>query len=96
MPGPFQMHVHFEAEQIETRLVELSELLQRLPERVADGIRERIADLPDQLVDFALGEGLRTAGAGRCDVRICSIRLFSPVLDELCAAARGAADLNGS
>lgn len=96
MPHAFQLQIHFETAQIESRLTELSELLQRLPESVADGIRERIADLPDQLVDFALGEGLRTAGAGRCDVRVCSIRLFSPVLDELCAAARGAADLNGS
>ncbi|HGL4260209.1 hypothetical protein K6W55_20290 [Burkholderia dolosa] len=91
-----QLRVQFDTEQIEARLTELSELLQRLPERVADGIRERIANLPDQLVDFALGEGLRTAGAGRCDVRVFSVRLFSPVLDELCASARRAADLNGS
>nr|WP_152882461.1 hypothetical protein [Burkholderia multivorans] len=96
MPASFQLQVQFDTEQIEARLTELSELLRRLPERVADGIRERIADLPDQLVDFALGEGFRTTNAGRCDVRVCSIRLFSPVLDELCAAARGAADLNGS
>ncbi|HEJ2443641.1 TPA: hypothetical protein U2Q23_005335 [Burkholderia multivorans] len=96
MPGPIQMQVRFETEQIEARLTELSELLQRLPERVADGIRKRIADLPDQLVDFALGEGLRTTGAGRRDVRVYTIRLFSPVLDELCAAARGAADWSGS
>ncbi|HEM8999505.1 hypothetical protein QZN01_06280 [Burkholderia cenocepacia] len=96
MSESVQLQVHFETGQLEARLVELSELLQRLPESVADGIRERIADLPDQLVDFALGEGLRTPGAGRRDVRVCSIRLFSPVLDELCASARRAADLNGS
>lgn len=96
MPGPFQMQVRFETEQIEARLAELSELLQGLPERVADGIRKRISDFPGQLVEFGPCEGFRAAGAGRSDMRVVCFRLFSPVLDELCASARGAADLNGS
>ncbi len=96
MPGPFQMLIRFDATQIEERLTELSELLQRLPDSVAEGIRKRIANLPDQLVEFGPSEGFRAAGAGCGDVRISRIELFSPVLDELCAAARRAADLNGS
>ncbi|MDN7995944.1 hypothetical protein QZN00_02130 [Burkholderia multivorans] len=95
MLQPVQLQIRFDTAHVEARLIELSELLQRLSERVADGIRKRIADLPDQLVEFGLCEGFRAPSAGRRDVRICRIRLYAPVLDELCAAARRAADLNG-
>lgn len=96
MPGAIQFQIHCETTQVEERLSELSELLQRLPECVADGIRKRFANLPDQLVEFGLSEGFRATDAGGGDIRVCRVRLVSPILDELCATARGALDTNGS
>nr|WP_186065949.1 hypothetical protein [Burkholderia gladioli] len=90
MSAPILVHLQLDTSVLGARVAQLSELLQRVPESVRDRIRERLSDLRGDDIELGSAELLSTSGAG-CN-RILIFRPVCPVIDELCAAALGAAD----
>ena len=91
-----ELRVELDADAVNAKLAEAQSVLERLPDGVADEIRERFADRIDLRVDLIPADDAATgSAAGGCEllgryVAIC------PVLDELIAAAVGAANVGGA
>jgi len=70
------------------QVAELNSLLERLPEHVRNGFRDRIANLADFLLEIE--------DIPACETSTYILRFRSVALAELCASARGALDSGGT
>lgn len=91
-----ELRIELDADVVNAKLAEIHSVLERLPDGVADEIRERFADRIDLRVDFVPADDAAAGGTGSGFKLLGRYVAICPVLDELIAAAIGAANVGGA
>ena len=89
-----ELRVEFDTNAVQAKLGQALTILKSLPEGVANQVRERFADFRDLSVDFVVADDATAGSTGSADKCLKRYVAVCPVLDELIAAAIGAADVD--